>query len=89
MPWRIEYLTTAVKAMRRLDPPTRRRIRDYLEDRIANLDDPRTSGEPLAGSLAGLRRYRVGDYRIICEIQEARLVVLVLKIGHRREVYRD
>lgn len=89
MPWKIEYLTTAVKAMRRLDPLTRRRIRDYLEDRIANLDDPRMSGDPLAGSLTGLRRYRVGDYRIICDIQDARLVVLVVRVGHRREVYRD
>jgi mRNA interferase RelE/StbE len=74
--------------MRKLDAQTRKRIRDYLEVRVANLDDPRSQGAPLTGALGGRWRYRVGDYRIICDIQDASLVVFVLQIGHRREVYR-
>ena len=67
----------------------RRRIRDYLERRVAVLDDPRELGEPLKGNFAGLWRYRVGDYRVIAQIQDDRLVVLVVRVGHRREIYRQ
>lgn len=74
--------------MRRLDAQTRQRIRDYLEGRVADLDNPRDLGAPLTGPLSGRWRYRVGDYRIICEIDDGRLRVLVLTIGHRRDVYR-
>jgi mRNA interferase RelE/StbE len=60
-----------------------------MENRVAKLDDPRSIGQPLQGpQFADLWRYRVGDYRIICEIQDKKIVVLVLGIGHRREVYR-
>jgi mRNA interferase RelE/StbE len=63
-------------------------MRDFLEDRIASLDDPRSTGHSLTGQLSGLWRYRVGDFRIICDIQDQRLVVLVVEIGHRSEIYR-
>jgi mRNA interferase RelE/StbE len=75
--------------MRKLDSQTRKRLCDFLETRIANLDDPRQQGSALTGTLGGLWRYRVGDHRIICEIQDFRIVILVLRIGHRREIYRD
>ncbi|UGX88074.1 type II toxin-antitoxin system RelE/ParE family toxin [Phyllobacterium meliloti] len=66
-----------------------RRIMAFLGTRIALLDDPRQTGKTLRGATLGsLWRYRVGDYRIICEIQDQKLVVLVIDIGHRREVYR-
>lgn len=66
-----------------------KRIITFLETRIATLEDPRQTGKALQGSTLGkLWRYRVGDYRIICELQDQRLVVLVVEIGHRREVYR-
>ncbi|WP_244518355.1 type II toxin-antitoxin system RelE/ParE family toxin [Phyllobacterium sp. OV277] len=66
-----------------------RRIITFLASRIASLDDPRQTGKGLRGAkLGSLWRYRVGDYRIICEIQDHRLVVLVIEIGHRREIYR-
>jgi mRNA interferase RelE/StbE len=85
--WTIEYAASVQKSARKLNSRTRKRIRDYLETRVAALDDPRKLGMPLNGLLGGLWRYRVGDYRIICEIQDERLRVLVLTIGHRRQVY--
>jgi mRNA interferase RelE/StbE len=74
--------------VRKIDPAARQRIREYLEQRVANLSDPRQLGNPLKGELASLWRYRVGDYRLICELRDEVLVVLVVRIGHRREVYR-
>lgn len=88
MAWRIEYARSAQKAVKKLDPPTQQRIRDYLERRVASLSDPRELGDPLKGQLAGLWRYRVGDYRVVCQLNDDALVVLVLRIGHRRHVYR-
>jgi mRNA interferase RelE/StbE len=75
--------------MERLDPMVRRRIRQILSERVATLDDPRQIGGPLEGAhFAGLWRYRVGDYRILVDIQDGKLIVLVVGIGHRGEVYR-
>ena len=88
MAWIVEYARSVEKAMRKIDAPQRERIRDYLERRVASLDDARDLGDPLRGQLADLWRYRVGDYRVICEIQDERLVVLVVRVGHRRAVYR-
>lgn len=88
MAWAIDYTDTAKAQLRKLDQQTARRIVDYLDERIAPLDDPRVFGKGLIGPLGGLWRYRVGDCRVICDIQDGRLCVLVLRIGHRREVYR-
>lgn len=75
--------------MERLDPMVRRRIRAFLSERVALLDDPRQLGGPLQGAhFAGLWRYRVGDYRILVDIRDEIVTVLVLGIGHRGEVYR-
>jgi mRNA interferase RelE/StbE len=84
--WRIELTDTAVKQLSKLGKPEARRITTYLRERI--VDDPRSVGKPLTGPLGGLWRYRVGDYRMICEIQDAVLRVLVVRIGNRRDVYR-
>jgi mRNA interferase RelE/StbE len=87
--WTIEYDLAARKHIEELDAQTRRRLRNFLEVRIASLGNPRQSGQALQGSQLGqFWRYRVGDYRIICDLQDHRLVVLVIEIGHRREVYR-
>jgi mRNA interferase RelE/StbE len=88
MAWTIEYAESVQKPVSKLDPQTRQRIRSYLEDKIATLDDIRSLGKALTGPLSGLWRYRVGDYRIICQIIDQRLVVLVLKIDHRSSAYR-
>ncbi|MGH8126769.1 MAG: type II toxin-antitoxin system RelE family toxin [Gammaproteobacteria bacterium] len=88
MTWRIEWSLTASKAFLKLDLVERRRIAQYLQQRVAGLDDPRRLGRALKGEKRGIWRYRVGDYRLLCRIEDDRLRILVLKIGHRREVYR-
>ncbi|OQP85974.1 addiction module toxin RelE [Rhizobium rhizosphaerae] len=89
MAWAIDFRDTARKQLGRLAPPDSARIIRFLEERLATHENPRKLGLALKGTeRGGLWRYRVGDYRIICEIQDDRLVVLVVEIGHRREVYR-
>ncbi|MGI2185340.1 type II toxin-antitoxin system RelE family toxin [Shewanella oncorhynchi] len=70
-----------------MDKQNAKRILDFLEQRIAILDDPRTSGKPLKGDLGIFWRYRVGDYRVLCDIQDDKLVILAALIGHRKEIY--
>lgn len=88
MTWRIEYARSVQKTVRKLDPQVRRRIRDYLEQRVASLTDPREIGAPLKGQFADLWRYRIGHYRVICELRDDALVVLVVRVAHRKEIYR-
>jgi addiction module toxin, RelE/StbE family len=87
--WTIDYDRNVRKAIEKLDHVIRKRIRTFLHERVALLDDPRTLGRALEGQQFNrFWRYRVGDYRIICDIQDNRLIVLVIEVGHRREVYR-
>jgi mRNA interferase RelE/StbE len=71
-----------------MDRGDAKRIRDYLRERIMPLDDPRQLGHSLKGQLAEYWRYRVSDYRVICELHDDERVVLVIRIGHRKAVYR-
>lgn len=89
MAWKIEIDAAAERELNKLDPQTARRILTFLRDRVAALDDPRSIGEALKGSQLGdFWRYRVGDWRIISNIEDNTLRILVIKIGNRREVYR-
>ena len=89
MAWKIELSVEADRELNKLDPQHAKRILKFLRDRVANLENPRSLGKPLQGSRLGeFWRYRVGDYRLICKIEDDRLLVLVLDVGHRREVYR-
>lgn len=89
MAWRIEFEDTALKELAKLDKPVARRIVAFLRERVAVLDDPRSVGEALKGSKLGeFWKYRVGDYRIITNIEDGALRILVLKVGNRRDVYR-
>jgi mRNA interferase RelE/StbE len=87
--WAVEFDDRAWRELRKLDAKIQQAILSYLRSRIAVADDPRRFGKPPRRNLAGLWRYRMEDYRLICRIEEARVVVLVLKVGHRREVYED
>ena len=88
MTWRIRFEAAAEKELASLDKGVAKRILKFLHERVLKLDDPR-KGEPLKGSRLGeFWRYRVGDYRIIASIEDGELLVLILKIGNRREVYR-
>jgi mRNA interferase RelE/StbE len=86
--WAIDYADTAKAQLRKLDKQTARRILDYMDERIADLENPRDTGKALTGPFGGLWRYRVGDCRVICEIQDNALRVLVVQVGNRRDVYR-
>jgi mRNA interferase RelE/StbE len=83
--WQVEYSTAALKALRRLDPSIQRRILSFIESRV--VDDPRRVGKALQGDQRAWR-YRIGDFRLVCDIQDASRTVSVVRIGHRREVYR-
>ncbi len=89
MAWKIEIDAKAEKELGKLDKGVAKRITKFLRERVAVLDDPRSIGEALVGPRLGDRwKYRVGDYRIIADIQDDVLVVYVVKVGNRREVYR-
>lgn len=88
MAWTIEYTATARKQLHKLDRQMAQRIDGFLAERIAKRADPREIGKQLSGPLGDLWRYRVGNYRILVDLQDERLVVQVLRIGHRRHIYR-
>ena len=85
--WHVEFDRDAARDLRKLDATAQRHILRYLRERIATEDDPRRFGHALSHDLKGLWRYRVGDYRIVASIEDDRFVVLVVTVGHRREVY--
>ncbi len=88
MTWAIEYTYTAKGQLCKLDKQMARRIVDYMDERISGLENPRSAGKVLTGPMGGLWRYRVGDCRVICDIQDGTLCVLVVQVGNRREIYR-
>jgi mRNA interferase RelE/StbE len=89
MAWKVELSTRAQKYLDGLDPQIARRILAFLHGRVAKLDEPRSIGEALKGSRLGeFWKYRMGDYRIICKIEDAAICILVVGIGDRKEVYR-
>ncbi len=89
MGFEIEFDPAAIDDLKKLDRLVQQRLLGFLRQRVAVLDDPRAIGEALAGSrLGNYWKYRVGDWRIICDIQDRRIVVRVMRIGNRREIYR-
>jgi mRNA interferase RelE/StbE len=86
--WTIEFEQDAIRQLNRRDRSARRRITDYLALRVAAGGDPRQLGKPLRHDKTGLWSYRIGDYRAICLLEDERLVVAVVSVGHRRQVYR-
>jgi len=89
MAYNVELAVEAERELRALDGQQRKRILKFLHERVAQLDNPRSIGQALHGSRLGeFWKYRVGDYRLICKIEDVRLIVLVLRVGHRKEIYR-
>jgi mRNA interferase RelE/StbE len=86
--WAIEFVPAAEKELKKLGRSEAARIIRTLEERIAPLDDPRSIGAPLKGEHDGYWRWRIGDYRVIAQIEDECVVILVIRIAHRREVYR-
>ncbi|NLC36019.1 MAG: type II toxin-antitoxin system RelE/ParE family toxin [Alcaligenaceae bacterium] len=90
MVWKIEFDDRALKELLAFDKPVAKRITKFLKERVAPLDDPRSIGEALKGSKLGeFWKYRVGDYRIICSIEDGEMRILVVRVGNRRAVYKD
>ena len=89
MAWRIELTATATKQLGKLDPQEARRVTALLRERLAAHEDPRSLGKALTGPTLGtFWRYRVGEYRLICDIDDGTLRILVIELGNRRDVYR-
>jgi mRNA interferase RelE/StbE len=86
--WTIEYTDTARRQLRKLDKQSARRILDYMDQRVPPVEDVRSLGKALRGPLGEFWRYRVGEYRIICELLDQQLRVLVVRVGGRKDIYR-
>jgi len=84
--WKIEFTASAEKELSKLDKSVAKRIIKFLRERVSV--DPKFSGKALKGEYSGLWRYRIGGYRVICEIYDDTISVLVVRVGHRKEVYR-
>ena len=85
MSWKIQFTAKAEKQLAKLDQPTAKKLYQFLTQKVVN--SPYDLGKPLSANLKGLWRYRIGNYRIIVEHHQDELVVLVLKLGHRKEIY--
>ena len=88
MAWRVEWEDEAVKELKKLDTKAQRAIVRFMRDRIATDEDPRGFGDPLRKDLKGLWKYRIGPYRVICSIEDRRILVLVVRVGHRKNIYK-
>jgi mRNA interferase RelE/StbE len=86
--WKIEFVPAAAKDLKKLGRSEAARVIATLEGRIATLENPRQLGSALSGDLSGLWRWRIGDYRIVARIEDERITILVVRVSHRREVYR-
>ncbi|MCL2364059.1 MAG: type II toxin-antitoxin system RelE/ParE family toxin [Defluviitaleaceae bacterium] len=88
MRYRVNFSETAKRQLKKLDAFTQKAILKYVTEKLEGIDSPRTQGKALKGSFKGLWRYDTGKYRLICQIEDGKLQILIIKIGHRREVYR-
>ena len=85
--YKVEYTERAIKELRKLDKYTRQMLYSWIDKNLVHCENPKLHGKPLTANRKGQWRYRVGDYRIITEIQDDRIVILILTVGHRSEVY--
>jgi len=86
--WQIEFDAQVEHDLKKIDRGAQRHIMRYLRERIATEKDPRRFGAPLRRELSGLWKYRLGDYRIICRIEDKKVVVYVIRVGHRKDIYK-
>ena len=85
--WKIEFSEFSLKQIKKLDKPVAKKILHFLKTRVMSAKDPRSLAKPLLHDKSELWRYRVGDYRVICKIEDKELIVLVLRLGHRKDIY--
>ena len=89
MKYKVEYLPQVFKTLEKMDKFTKRIIIEWIEKHLVDCENPRIHGKPLSANRVGQWRYRVGDYRIIAQIEDDKLIILVIAIGHRRENYNS
>ncbi|NIZ19992.1 type II toxin-antitoxin system RelE family toxin [Entomospira culicis] len=87
MTYTLHYTTVAIKALKKLDRPSQILIMNWIEKHLIDCEDPRSKGKALKANLSGAWRYRIGDYRIIAEIDDSTVTILLLAIGHRKAIY--
>lgn len=87
MSYKVEYSKTAQKQIKKLDNYTKVMLMNWIKNNLVDCEDPRSRGKALKGNLKNQWRYRVGNYRILCDIEDGRLVILVISVGHRRDIY--
>ena len=87
MSWHIETTARFDREFKKLDRYTQRMVKAWIEKHLVDCDDPRTHGKGLTANHSGQRRYRIGDYRMICLIEDEKLIILALSIGHRSSIY--
>lgn len=88
MKYTVEYTPQAVKQLKKLDKPIRALIFGWIDKNLNNCEDPRRHGKSLTGNYSGKWRYRIGDYRLIANIADEKITILILNIGHRKEIYK-
>lgn len=87
--YKVDYTANAIKQIRKLDKHTQKLIYAWIDKNLQGCENPRQHGKALKENRAGQWRYRIGDYRIICEIHEQEITILVLEVGHRKNIYED
>lgn len=85
--YHVEFIESVRKTLKKLDKYTQKMLLEWIEKNLEGCTNPRAHGKPLAANRAGQWRYRVGDYRIICQIEDDKLVILVISVGHRKNIY--
>ncbi|MEE3439309.1 type II toxin-antitoxin system RelE family toxin [Ruminococcus sp.] len=89
MKYTVEYTKRAIKQLKKLDKQTSALILGWIEKNLVDCDNPRQFGKGLTANRKGEWRYRIGDYRLVADIQDDKIVILILNIGHRRDIYKD
>ena len=87
MNWQVKLSNKSIKALANINLPDKIKLLNFI-DKLPNVENPRSYGSPLTGKLKGLWRYRVGNYRLICELKDQELVILIVMLGHRKQIYK-
>ena len=87
MKYKVIYTKKAIKSLKKLDPSIRKSIKSWIEKNLVNTEDPRSHGKALSDNRSGQWRYRVGDYRLLAEIDDEKIVIIMVNVGHRRDIY--
>lgn len=87
MKYQVEYTPQAIKEIKKLDGFTKKMIRAWIEKNLVGCEDPRLHGKPLTANRSGQWRYRIGDYRLLADIQEDKIIILIFAVGHRSKIY--